>query len=209
MSTEEALRRAATGDSEALEVLILAYEGKVYSFAYHLTGNADDARDLSQEVLLRVISSIKSFRGDCPFSSWVFRIANNVFIDRLRRKSRLKFYSLDERTSDGEGRPPLEPVSLECDPSDWVQRSEMRAMVREAMGKLHPGHRAIVVMHDVQGMKYRQIAEVLDCPVGTVKSRLNRARAALRMELIDMGYVQNVRRSVRSRAALTRAAEVV
>ncbi|HHV78548.1 MAG TPA: RNA polymerase sigma factor [Firmicutes bacterium] len=201
MSLEEALNRAVDGDSGALEVLIQAYEGKVYSFAYHLTGNADDARDLSQEVLLRVISSIKNFRGDCPFSSWVFKIANNVFIDKLRRKARLKFFSLDDTEPGRDSKPFVDPVSVESDPCDLVQRRELRTMVEQALMQVQPRYRVLLVMHDVHEMKYKEIAEALGCPVGTVKSRLNRARMALRMKLMEAGYVQT---DVRPKASLHR-----
>lgn len=167
-------------DSMALERLIEAYQGKVYSLAYYLSRNPEEAKDLSQEALLRVVSSIRNFRGACSFSSWLFRITNNVFIDKLRRKARIKFCSLEEVV--------FEPVALEYDPCEWVQRRELRSAVRSALNRVRPEYRAVVLMHDAQGMKYEEIAAVLGCPVGTVKSRLNRARRALRRELSQGGH---------------------
>ncbi|MGB9868268.1 MAG: RNA polymerase sigma factor [Bacillota bacterium] len=175
MGTQEALQRALSGDSVALEWLVEAYQGKVYSLAYYLSRNPEEAKDLSQEAMLRVVSSIRNFKGACSFSSWVFRITNNVFIDKLRRKAKIKFCSLDEVM--------WEPIALDADPNEWVQRMELRSAVRSALGRLRPEYRGVIIMHSVKGMKYEEIASVLGCPVGTVKSRLNRARLALRREL--------------------------
>ncbi|MCR4398705.1 MAG: sigma-70 family RNA polymerase sigma factor [Firmicutes bacterium] len=184
-NAEEMVRRAKAGDRSALEALISANEKRLYNFIYRLTGDPDDAADLTQETFLRVCTSIRYFRGDASFVSWLYRIASNVCVDRARRRARRQTLSLDAPVvlEDGECSWVLRDRSPE--PGDLAEQTEVREVVRLAIATLPSDYRTVVVLHDLQDLSYREIADVVGCPIGTVKSRLNRGRSALRKRLMS------------------------
>ncbi len=190
------LERAKAGDIAAFEQLIESYQKKIFNIALRMLGNYDDAGDLSQEVLIRIYKSIGSFKEQSSFSTWIYRITTNVCLDEIRKRKNRKIISLDEeiRLEDGEMKRQIE--SDEPSPEETAEAKDLKKIVNDAIGKLSEEHRIVIVLRDLQGLSYEEIAEVLKCPEGTVKSRINRGRQALKnilaskRELLLDGYVK-------------------
>lgn len=190
------LERAKAGDIAAFEQLIESYQKKIFNIALRMLGNYDDAGDLSQEVLIRIYKSIGSFKEQSSFSTWIYRITTNVCLDEIRKRKNRKIISLDEeiRLEDGEMKRQIE--SDEPSPEETAEAEDLKKIVNDAIGRLSEEHRIVIVLRDLQGLSYEEIAEVLKCPEGTVKSRINRGRQALKnilaskRELLLDGYVK-------------------
>jgi len=177
------VKRSKGGDLDAFDELVRRYQGKVYTVAYRFMGNHADAGDLAQEAFIRVFQALSSFRGDSSFATWIYRIASNVCRDELRKQQRQKKVSLDEMISQNGGSPLL--VSGDPSPQEQLERIELRDQVQRHLNELSGDHRLILVMRDIQGLSYEEIASALDCSVGTIKSRLSRARQALKRKVLD------------------------
>ena len=181
------IKKAISGDDGAFETLVRTYESFVYNVAYQSLKSQDDAFDVSQEVFIKVYKSLGSFRGDCKFSTWVYRVAQNVVKDFLRSKeNKLKTVSVYETDSDGEEHQ-LEIVdeSTAADPIASFEKKERAALVREAISRLSEEQRAVIVLRDMEGYTYEEIAEMLFLDMGTVKSRINRGRNAIKKFLSE------------------------
>lgn len=176
MTNEEQLLVANVqrGDLSAFQELVEKYKQKVYYMALDMTGNHHDAEDLSQEVFIKVYSSIKDFRGDSKLSSWMYRIAMNTCIDKTRRK-RLKLVELDEKVH--------EKPSSGSNPQKDMEALSTQAKIDEALQKLPPRQRSIFVMRHYNDLMLREIAETLGISEGTVKAQLFRAVQRLQKEL--------------------------
>lgn len=186
-ASESALiERWRGGDQRAFEDLVLRYEKRVYNLAFRMAGNADDAGDLAQEAFVRVYTALPNFRGQSSFATWLYRIATNVCLDELRRRGRQPVLSLDQPVVMDEGPVARQTVDPAAGPLEELERSEVSAAVQQGISSLQPEHRAVLVLRDIQGLSYDEIAEALQCSLGTVKSRLNRARLALRERLSSM-----------------------
>lgn len=174
------LDRCCTGDAAAFEALISSYQKKVYNVAYRMLGNTDDASEIAQEVFIKIFRSIRQFKGEAAFSTWVYKIAVNMCLDELRRRKKSKVVYIDEavRLEDGDVEKQI-PGELPG-PEEMAEKNELRKIVEKAIGLLDEKHRCVIVLRDIQGMSYEEIARILGCPPGTVKSRINRARAALK-----------------------------
>ncbi len=184
MSEDELLvRKCKGGDLDAFDELVRRYQSKVYTVAFRFMGNHADAGDLAQEAFIRVFQALASFRGDSSFATWIYRIASNVCRDELRKQQRQKKVSLDEMIAYGG----VSPLLVDGDPSpqEQLERSELKDQVQRHLNELSGDHRLILVMRDIQGMPYDEIASALDCSVGTIKSRLSRARQALKRKILD------------------------
>jgi RNA polymerase sigma-70 factor (ECF subfamily) len=195
------VERAKRGDVEAFEQLISQYERKVYNLAYRLTGSHEDASDVAQEAFIRAYSSLPEFRGDSSFATWLFRIANNACLDELRKRKRQRVTSLDEplSTSDGEMDRQIALADEADSPEHALERVEIQRAVQESINALDEEYRIAIVMRDIQGYSYNEIADALGINLGTVKSRINRARSALkemfgRVELLSPRVVYSGRR---------------
>ncbi|MCX7921299.1 MAG: sigma-70 family RNA polymerase sigma factor [Clostridia bacterium] len=190
------LLKSKNGDIEAFEELIEAYQRKVFNMALRMIGNHDDASELAQEVFIRVYKSIKSFKEESSFSTWIYRITSNVCLDELRRRKNKKVISLDEDIKAEDGDIKRQVEDDKPTPDMVVENKEMRKAVNDAINTLSADHRMVVVMRDIQGLSYDEIAKVLKCPEGTVKSRINRARQELKQilkskrELFNSEYVK-------------------
>jgi len=182
INDEILIEKIKEGDIDAFEVLISRYEARVYTIAYRYIGNYNDASDLAQEALIRVYRSIYSFRGDSSFLTWLYRVVTNVCKDELRRRAREKTVSMDELEERGLT-PAVEPGHRSLE--DFILRKEWQDEVQEVLNTLSEEHRAVVIMRDIQGYSYEEIAHFLECSLGTVKSRLNRARSTLKDRLIE------------------------
>lgn len=181
-------RRAMTND-DAFGEIVDRYGGLVYTVAYRSALNADDASDIAQETFLKIWRSLSSFRGDCALSTWITRIAISCACDFARSKKRRAVISLTAEDSDGEEHEIDVPVTdVSALPEEASLRAEEIAAVREAIEALPEEHRLIVTMRDIGGMTYAEIADALSLELGTVKSRLFRARAAVKEFLIKRNF---------------------
>ncbi|HHV79329.1 MAG TPA: sigma-70 family RNA polymerase sigma factor [Firmicutes bacterium] len=186
MSIEETrlVELAKRGDADAFGLLVKDYERKVYAIAYRMLGDGEDAKDLAQEAFVRLYVSMKSFQGECSFSTWVYRIVSNLCIDRLRRKGKeLARCSLDAPVQGDEDEFQRQVPDMSPGPEEIAERVELQEAVREGILSLPPEYRAMIVLRDVNGLSYEEIGEILGLNVGTVKSRLWRARQELSRRL--------------------------
>ena len=181
----EIIRAVLDGKTDEFEKLVAAYEKPVYHITLKMTGNEEDAFDLSQETFLKAYRSLSTFRGESSFGTWICRMAANLCIDFLRKqKRRGKVLSLDE--PDDSGRP-MELPDLRYDPQTAAERQELAQQVQEGLGKLPPEQKLILVLRDMEGFSYQEIADTLKLEPGTVKSRISRARAHLAKLLTETG----------------------
>lgn len=188
MPEEQLIRYAQQGDNDAFEQLLLLHQKKVYNLCLRMSANPDDALDLSQEAFIKAWRSIGQYQFEASFSTWLFRLTSNVCIDHLRRKKRRQETSLTESF---EGSDEAEEFSLPDTaplPEEQAIANETKLALAQAMERLGPEHREILQLRVVEDLPYEQIAEILDIRVGTVKSRLARARLSLRKILKAGNY---------------------
>lgn len=180
------IARCQKADIAAFNEIVARYKGKIYNYVYRMTGNAEDAEDLTQEVFVRMYTSIGSFRAEASLSTWLFRIAGNLCVDAFRRgkKERGIVHSLDAPLPGDEDEGATRDVpDLSNEPDRLLARKELGAHIQAALNKLPPKLRSAVVLHDVEGLAYEEIAQAEGVPLGTVKSRIFNARVALRQHL--------------------------
>ena len=179
------LRRAQRGDADAFEQLLLEHQKNVYNLCYRMAGNPDDAMDLSQETFLRAWRCLDQYQFASAFSTWLYRLCSNICIDFLRRRRRQQTVPLTFEDADGEEQtyavPDAQPL-----PEEQVELKLTRETLAAAMAQLLPEHRAVLQLRVVNEMSYEQIADVLDIQIGTVKSRLSRARNQLK-KILERG----------------------
>ncbi len=169
--------QALGGQSEAFGQLVLKYQDRLFNTVFHVVGHAEDARDIVQEALVQAFLKLESFRRESAFYTWLYRIAFNVAMSQRRR--RRPAVSMDRLRETAH----MEPLDDEDDPAESLERKERCGQVRRAIGRLPEEYRAVLVLREIDGCCYETIAEVLDLPVGTVRSRLHRARLQLREQL--------------------------
>ena len=189
MTKEEELAlvaRAKAGNADAFEPLVLENQSKVYNLALRMMGNPSDAEDAAQEAFVKAWNSLKDFRGDSRFSVWLYRLTNNVCIDLLRKQKRQTAISLSQENDDGEEMELMIPDGR-LSPEEEAERKELQEQIRAALANLPDEWRSILVLRELNGLSYEELAETLNLEVGTVKSRLNRARKKLCAELIQSG----------------------
>ncbi|HZL36602.1 MAG TPA: sigma-70 family RNA polymerase sigma factor [Tepidisphaeraceae bacterium] len=188
------LQRAQQGDRAAYGQIVVMYQDRLFNAVLRLVGDRDEARELTQEAFTRGLSSIGSFRGDASPYTWLFRIAVNLAISQLRKVQRTRVFSLDSPSSSGNGRGKgaddqatslIDRVTRDRteSPLQRMERRERDEAVLAGLGRLDAEYRAVLVMRDIEGFDYQQMADILGLPLGTLKSRLFRARLALRDEL--------------------------
>jgi len=165
------------GDEAAFGELVRRYQDRLFNTVYRHLDNADDAQDVVQDAFLNAYQSLESFKGNSEFFTWLYRIAVNTAIS-LKRKQRVTL-SIDAGRN---GEAPIEPldVSEASKPGRQMERAEQERKVQDALNRLSPEHRMVLVLKDIEGEKYETIAELLGVPIGTIRSRLHRARAELR-----------------------------
>ena len=185
MQDELLIRRAQRGDADAFEQLLLEQQKNVYNLCYRMAGNPDDAMDLSQETFLRAWRCLDQYQFASAFSTWLYRLCSNICIDFLRRRRRQQTVPLTFEDADGEEQtyavPDAQPL-----PEEQVELKLTRETLAAAMAQLLPEHRAVLQLRVVNEMSYEQIADVLDIQIGTVKSRLSRARNQLK-KILERG----------------------
>jgi RNA polymerase sigma-70 factor (ECF subfamily) len=172
---KDLVRLAKRGDITAFEELVSGYEKKVYNTAYRFFNNIEDARDISQEIFLKIYLSLKDFREDSTFSTWLYRIAVNTCIDycRKRKGEEVPLREELEASNTKHGVPPNTPEQT-------FEKKEIKAAVLEAIKLLPIDQKTCIILRDIQGFSYMEICSLLNCPLGTVKSRISRGRRNLR-----------------------------
>ncbi len=192
------VRRVLQGDVNAFEKLVTEYEKAVYAIALRMTGNAEDAADMTQETFIKAYNSLQSFRGDSKFSVWLYRIASNVCLDFLRSRSRKPTVSLSVEDDEGE-ETELDIADESQSPEQLLERGLTRDAVRRGLEALPPDYRQILLLREIQGLSYEEIADTLSIEVGTVKSRIFRARKRLCSFLIQDGNIPDFPTSGKSK----------
>ena len=180
MSEEQLIRRAQQGDNGAFEELLLLHQKKVYNLCLRMSANPDDALDLSQEAFLRAWRSLGQYQFEASFSTWLFRLTSNICIDFLRRKKRRQETSLTESYDDSDEGAELSVPDAQPGPEQQAMTNETKIELARAMEQLSPEHREILQLRVIEDLQYEQIADILGVRVGTVKSRLARARLCFR-----------------------------
>lgn len=176
--------KAKKGNLLAFEQLIIEHETKIYNIAYRMFNNEEDAKDLSQEIFIKVFEKIHIFRGDSSFSTWIYRIAMNTCIDELRKRKGRETYSMDKDIEMDDGTIPRELPDKAFNPEEVIINKEVASRIQWAIGKLSEGYKEAVILRDLQGFEYNEISEILNCSLGTVKSRISRARMQLKNFLV-------------------------
>ena len=188
---EDLVERAKAGDRPAFARLVSEYQDKIHGYVYRMLGDAEEAEDVAQETFLRAFQSLPSFRGAASFHTWLYRIASNLSIDIARRNRRQNdgTISLDEPLESDDGDYGREIADESVGPEQLSARREVQELVRGAIGDLPEKLQTVVVLYELQGESYEDIAEILGCPLGTVKSRLFNARAQLKDKLEQLVQV--------------------
>ena len=174
----ELVARILAGDAKAFRILVERYQRKIYMIAFGVVRNPDAAMDVTQDVFVKVHRNLDKFKGDSSFYTWIYRITVNLCIDRKRRAARAREVEFDDAMKHGEGfsnGPTLASVGIES-PAAAAQRKELVEHMDEALATLSDEHKTILLMREVDGMSYEEIAEAIDVPKGTVMSRLFHAR---------------------------------
>lgn len=182
MTEAELIQAAREGDQHAFGLLVEANQAMAYQLAYRMTGNADDAADLTQEAFLNAWRGLSRFDGRSAFSTWLYRLTSNACIDFLRREKRRPTVSLtaeDEKGEEG-GDYQTDLPDDRYSPQPLLEKREAHDAVRRGLAALSPEHREILVLRELEGLSYQEIAQALNTGEGTVKSRIARARLALR-----------------------------
>ena len=177
--------RARRGDLQAYDELVKRYQERIYATLYHMTSNHEDANDLAQEAFIKAYSALKSFKGGSSFYTWLYRIAVNKTINFLKQRKNKFHLSLNDIDFNAEHDPDLMALISDKTPTRDVALSELQKQLNEALLTLSEPHRMVVVLHDVQGLSHDEIAEIMDCNIGTVRSRLFYARQQLQGQLAD------------------------
>lgn len=185
-SDARCIERFLGGEDRAFEELVIRYQRRIYNLALRYLGVEDEAQETTQEIFIKVYRSLKSFRGEAKFSTWLYQVATNHCRNRIKYLKRRHYYqstSMDcpQETEDGEMQ--QQYAADGPDPQQQVQTGQWREKVREAIDQLNEDHREAIILRDLQGMSYDEIASVTGQAVGTVKSRIHRARLELAQRL--------------------------
>lgn len=182
------VKRAQNNDLSAFEELVRLYQNKVFSLCVHLSGDRDDAQDLAQEAFIRAYRAIGNFRNEADFGTWMHRITVNVWLNFRRKNSGRQTLSLDEPYQ-GEGGGEIRrdvAAGADSDPLQALEEKEFHGLVRQALALLSEEHRTVLVLREIEGYSYEEAARMLGCSLGTVKSRLSRAREVLRRIMTEL-----------------------
>ena len=187
MTEQELVARARRGDESAFEALVTENEKRIYNLCRRLTGSQEDAAELTQEAFLNAWRGLGRFQGESSFSTWLYRLATNACIDFLRKEKRRQSLSMTVSLDDEEEARQVELPDERYAPEGALERAEARRAVAEGLERLTLEHRQVLVMREIHGLSYAEIGQVLGLEEGTVKSRIARARGALRKVLTERG----------------------
>lgn len=193
---KQLVERSQNGDSIAFEELVTLYQDKIYGLSYHLTGNYADAQDLAQEAFVKAFYSIKSFRNEADFGTWVHRITVNLWLNIAQKRKKQQAFSLDAPVETQNGEMERMVAATTEGPEEITEQKELRELVWTAMKNMTQEHKSVLVLREVYGYSYDEISGILKCSPGTVRSRLNRARRTLQDKLLNlskqMGFNLNI-----------------
>ena len=183
------IEKAAGGDVEAFEKIIEEYQNIVYSIALRMSGNETDAFDMAQEVFIKLYRNLSKFDGRSKLSTWIYRVASNTCLDELKKRKRIRdnTKSLNEEFEMADDSVVLEIKDTKPLPEEEIENSEIKETLNSAILKLSDQHKEVIILRDIEGFSYEEIADITKNSVGTVKSRLSRARSALRKILKEYG----------------------
>lgn len=177
------IEKSIQGDIESFEKLVTQYNRYIYNIAYRMMGNEEDAKDMSQEALIKAYKGIAKFKQESNFSTWLYRIVINVCKDELRKRS-LSTVSMDEPIGEmSQIKDVIEDGSVSVNPVIVYEQLELRKEIENALNKLTDEGKSVIILKDILGYSYQEIGEILQVPIGTVRSRLSRGRMALKTEL--------------------------
>ena len=182
------VKLARNGDRMAFQKLVERYQRKIFGLCYGMVRNPDDAMDLVQETFVKVFKNLERFEGQSSFYTWTYRIATNVCIDYLRKQKRQRTVDYDDgilRDEDIEDGADLLPSRLGLNPAKVYGRRELMEKIEEALGALSDNHRQAILLREVEGLSYQEIADVMEVSIGTVMSRLHHARKNMQKHLAD------------------------
>lgn len=182
------VKRARNGDRDAFGILVERYQRRIFGLCYGMVRNRDDAMDLVQETFVKVFRNLKSFEGQSSFYTWTYRIATNVCIDFLRKASRNRTVDYDDaigRDENADDGGMLLPSRLGVNPSKVYGRRELLDKINEALGMLSDNHRQAILLREVEGLSYQEMADVMEVSIGTVMSRLHHARKNMQKHLAE------------------------
>ena len=187
---KDLIRRVKNGDQDAFGQLVLTHQNKVYTLCVHMVTNREEAEDLAQEAFLKAWRNLDSFQEESSFATWMHRLTTNVCLDHLRKQARRQnistAVSLDDEESGW-----TEPVDHTQDPQRRLEQREQRELLAKALNELPEHYRRLIIMREVSGLSYQEIADALDADLGTVKSGISRARERLRKILLRDGNFFN------------------
>ena len=187
MTEQELVARAKSGDADAFAQLVEANQNRIYSLALRMVGNPEDAADLAQEAFLSAWRGLERFQGEAAFSTWLYRLASNACIDFLRKEKRKRAAGGVLSLDDTEEGATLDLPDYDADPHQQLEQSEVRRAIADGLAGLSPEHRNVLTLREISGLSYAEIADLLGLEEGTVKSRISRARLALRKKLVETG----------------------
>ncbi len=189
MEDKELIERFLRGDKASFDGLVSKYQGLVFNLCLKMLGDYYEALDVAQDIFLKVYESLRSFRGEAKFSTYLYRISINFCKNRLkaiiRRRKKIAF-SIDDPVNTQSGSMQRQLASQDPTPREKMEESEKEGLVIKALSSLSPEYKEIIVLKEIEGLKYEEIAEILSIGLGTVKSRLSRARSALKEKLKDV-----------------------
>lgn len=189
MSDIELAKAIVNGDDGSFEFFLDTYNKKIFNIAYRHFRNYDDASEMAQEIFLKIYQRINTYKGDCALSTWVYRVATNRCIDELRKNKNLISFSLDKNVIvDGEEVKidiPDDTESIE----ETIEKKDLSVLIKSFLTQLPDDQRLILILREYDGLSYEEISELLKIPVGTVKSRINRARNSLKVIIEDGNFL--------------------
>lgn len=185
MQESELINKAKKGDIAAFEELVRLHEKKVYTIAYKYMGNYEDAGDITQETFIKAYQVINTFRGEASFATWISRIAANKALDELRKRKRFQTTSLEEEIELEAGSVSKEIAAEDATPEEYYLQQETGEYLQHLLDEMREEYKVVIIMREVEGRTYEEIAEALACSLGTVKSRLSRARNHLKEKIMQ------------------------
>lgn len=183
---KEWIRKAKQGDIAAFEELVLQHEKNVYNLAFRMMNHSEDARDISQEVFLKAYKNIGNFDERAAFSTWLYRITHNTCIDEMRRRKGKQSFSLEEELENEDGVMQRQIADAGSTPEEQLLKKEQKSEILQALDTLTEEHKMAVILRDVKGLSYEEIAEILELSLGTVKSRISRGRNQCKQEILKI-----------------------
>jgi len=183
------VKKSKAGDLDAFEELVKRYEKKIYTLAFRYSGNYDDANDIAQNAFFKAYKSLPSFRGEASFATWLYRITANACHDKIRKQNKYNYLPLDNAIQ-----PYREnPLFAAPDPSsgEYLERKELKDLVKRCLNSLSSDHRLILILREMYGLSYNELASCMGCSLNTVKVKLYRARYALKEKIIKRQELLN------------------